>query len=112
MDSFYGEIGDYQAIMGNTGGDNRIEFGTRLGHSIWYESPNWGGFNVNILFSPGQNRASNSDNLAAGESDCTGGNIPGSGGINPVNCSDGSFSNAVSVSTSYSKGPLYLAAAL
>jgi hypothetical protein len=111
MDAFYGKINDYQAIMGNTGGDNRVEFGTRLDHSIWYESPNWGGFNLNVLFSPGQNRAANSDNLAAGESDCTGGNIPGSGGINPVTCSDGSFSDAVSASASYSKGPLYLVAA-
>jgi len=25
--------------MGNTGGDNRVEFGTRLDHSVWYESP-------------------------------------------------------------------------
>ncbi len=111
MDSFYGEVGDYQAIMGNTGGDNRIEFGTRLDHSIWYESPNWRGINVNVLFSPGQNRSSVSDNLAAGESDCTGGNIPGSGGINPVTCSDGAFSNAVSASASYTKGPLYFVAA-
>jgi predicted porin len=111
MDPFYGVVGDYQAIMGNTGGDNRVEFGTRLDHSIWYESPNWGGVNLNVLFSPGQNRAINSDNLAAGESDCTGGNIPGSGGINPITCSDGSFSNAVSANISYSKGPLFLVAA-
>ncbi len=110
MDAFYGMIGDYQAIMGNTGGDNRVEFGTRLDHSIWYESPNWGGVALNALFSPGQNRASNSDNLAAGESDCTGGNIPGSGGIYPVNCSDGSFSNAVSTSLTFTKGPVYVAA--
>ena len=111
MNSFYGMVGDNQAIMGNTGGDNRVEFGTRLDHSIWYETPNWGGFNFVALFSPGQNRASNSDNLAAGESDCTGGNIPGSGGITPITCSDGSFSNAVSASLSYTKGPLYIAAA-
>ena len=111
MNPFYGMIGDYQAIMGNTGGDNRVEFGTRLDHSIWYESPTWGGVNFVALFSPGQNRASNSDNLAAGESDCTGGNIPGSGGIVPVTCSDGSFSNAVSTSLSYSKGPLFMTGA-
>jgi len=111
MNAFYGMVGDYQAIMGNTGGDNRVEFGTRLDHSIWYESPTWGGVNFVALFSPGQNRASNSDNLAAGESDCTGGNVPGSGGIYPVTCSDGSFSNAVSASVSYKKGPLFLTAA-
>jgi len=57
------------------------------------------------LYSPGQNRASNSDNIAAGESDCTGGNVPGSGGlvppISPIACNDGSFSDAVSASISY-----------
>ncbi len=111
MNPFYGMLGDYQVIMGNTGGDNRVEFGTRLDHSIWYESPTWGGVNLNVLYSPGQNRASNSDNLAAGESDCTGGNIPGSGGIIPVTCSDGSFSDAVSASLSYTKRRLFMVAA-
>jgi predicted porin len=111
MNPFYGMVGDYQVIMGNTGGDNRVEFGTRLDHSIWYESPQWGPFNLNVLYSPGQNRASNSDNLAAGESDCTGGNIPGSGGIVPVSCSDGSFSDAISTSLSYTKGRFYAVAA-
>lgn len=111
LNPFYGMVGDNQAIMGNTGGDNRVEFGTRLDHSIWYESPTWGGVNFSVLFSPGQNRASNSDNLAAGESDCTGGNVPGSGGIFPITCSDGSFSNAVSASATYSNGPLFLTAA-
>ena len=116
LNPFYGLVGDYQAIMGNTGGDNRVEFGTRLDHSIWYESPKWnnqdfGNINFAVLFSPGQNRASNSDNLAIGESDCTGGNIPGSGGITPITCSDGSFSNAVSASVSYTKGPVFVSAA-
>jgi predicted porin len=111
MNPFYGMIGDYQVIMANTGGDNRVEFGTRLDHSIWYESPNWAGLVLNALYSPGQNRASNSDNIASGESDCTGGNVPGSGGITPVTCSDGSFSDAVSASLSYTHGPLFLTAA-
>jgi predicted porin len=105
MNPFSGMIGDYQVIMGNTGGDNRVEFGTRLDHSMWYESPNWGGFRFAALYSPGQNRASNSDNIAAGESDCTGGNVPGSGGlvppVSPVACNDGAFSNAISASISY-----------
>jgi predicted porin len=103
MNPFSGMLGDYQVIMGNTGGDNRVEFGTRLDHSIWYESPNWkgnwGSFSFAALFSPGQNRASNSDNLAAGESDCAGGNSPYSGGFGT--CSDGAFSNAYSVSATY-----------
>src|SRR5579863_6093705 len=108
---FFAMIGDYQVIMANTGGDNRVEFGTRLDHSIWYESPNMRGFVFDALVSPGQNRADNNDNIAAGESDCTGGNIPGSGGITPVTCSDGSFGTATSVSLSYSKGALYIAGA-
>jgi predicted porin/outer membrane murein-binding lipoprotein Lpp len=108
---FLAMIGDYQVVMANTGGDNRVEFGTRLDHSIWYQSPNWRGLVIDALVSPGQNRADNSDNIAAGESDCTGGNIPGSGGITPITCSDGSFGLANSASLSYTHGPLYVTAA-
>ena len=35
MKPFSGILGDYAVIMGNTGGDNRVEFGTRLNHAIW-----------------------------------------------------------------------------
>jgi len=108
---FFAMIGDYQVVMANTGGDNRVEFGTRLDHSIWYQSPNWSGFVIDALVSPGQNRADNSDNIAAGESDCTGGNIPGSGGITPLNCSDGSFGTATSASLSYTSGRLFMTGA-
>jgi hypothetical protein len=111
LNPFFAMIGDYQVIMANTGGDNRVEFGTRLDHSIWYQSPNWRGVVIDALVSPGQNRADNNDNIAAGESDCTGGNIPGSGGITPLTCSDGSFGTATSASLSYTKGPLFLSAA-
>ena len=108
---FSGEIGNYNVIMGNTGGDNRVEFGGRLDHSIWYESPTIGGFQWNALFSPGQNRSVINDNIPAGDGNCTGGNDPTSGGDLPVTCSDGSFGNAVSTDLSYTKGPLYLTAA-
>ena len=104
---FAGEIGDMHVIMGNTGGDNRVEFGGRLDHSIWYELPTIGGFQWNVLFSPGQNRSVISDNIAAGESDCTGGNDPTSGGLFPNGCNDGSFGNAYSANLSYTKGPFY-----
>ncbi|HWZ46664.1 MAG TPA: porin, partial [Herbaspirillum sp.] len=57
MNPFAGMLGDYAVIMGNTGGDNRVEFGTRMDHALWYESPNMSGFTVNALVSPGQNRA-------------------------------------------------------
>jgi predicted porin len=108
---FLGQIGDYAVVMGNSGGDNRVEFGTRLDHSICYESPSLAGFQFNLLFSPGQNRADDSSNLAAGASDCAGGNIPGSGGTFPVACNDGAFSNAISTNLSYTNGPFYTTAA-
>jgi predicted porin len=104
---FAGQIGDMRVVMANTGGDNRVEFGTRLSNSVWYESPTIGGFQWNFLFAPGQNRSTISDNIAAGNSDCTGGNDPTSGGNLPVTCSDGSFSNAISTNLSYTNGPFY-----
>src|SRR5215475_12472575 len=118
---FAGQIGDYAVIMGNTGGDNRVEFGTRLSHAVWYESPTVAGFQWNLLFSPGQNRSDTSDNIPAGESDCAGGNIPGSGGTliagsngvgnGTVACNDGAFSDAISTNLSYTNGPFYATAA-
>ena len=112
LNPFSGMIGDYAVIMGNSGGDNRVEFGTRINHAIWYESPKFGGgFQFNVMFAPGQNRADNSDNLASGESDCAGGNDPTSGGNALVTCSDGAFSNAVSTNLSFTNGPFYITAA-
>lgn len=111
LNPFSGTLGDNAAIMGNTGGDSRVEFGARLDHSIWYESPNMNGFAVNLLFSPGQNRSYEDDNIAAGESDCSGGNIPESGADVPVACNDGSYGNAFSGNVSYTHGGLYLTAA-
>ena len=110
MNPFSGMWGDYGVIMGNSGGDNRVEFGTRLTHAIWYESPVWGGFSFAALVSPGQNRADDSSNIPAGEGDCAGGNIPGSGGL-PVACNDGSFGSAYSMSASYRAHDLYVTAA-
>ncbi len=108
---FAGQIGDYSVIVGNSGGDNRVEFGTRLDHSIWYELPTVHGFQFNALFSPGQNRDNASGDIAAGESDCTGGNDPISGGNLPVSCSDGAFSNVFSTNLSYTNGGLYVTGA-
>jgi predicted porin len=104
---FNGQIGDMRVVMGNTGGDNRVEFGTRLEHSIWYESPTIAGFQFNALFSPGQNRSDISDNIPAGSTDCAGGNDPTSGGLFPNGCNDGAFSNAISTNLSYTNGPFY-----
>src|SRR5882762_6817115 len=95
MDPFSATVGDYNSIMGNSGGDNRAEFDTRLSHAIWYESPKMGAFSFNALVAPGQNRASDNSNNASGEPDCTG----GGGGITkfgfPGPCNDGSFGDAL-----------------
>jgi len=106
MDPFSASVGDYNSIMGNTGGDNRAEFDTRLSHAVWYESPKMGAFSFNALFAPGQNRASDNSNNASGEPDCTGGGGGVvTGGLGP--CNDGSFGNAYSVAGVYEAGPLY-----
>jgi predicted porin len=110
MNPFYGTLGDYASIMGNTGGDNRVEFGTRLDHALWFESPTFHGWNFNVLFSPGQNRGYENSVQASGESSCTGGNVPGSGG-NPIACNDGSYGNAYSANIAYTNGPLYFTTA-
>jgi predicted porin len=110
LNPFSGTLGDYGAIMGNTGGDNRVEFGTRLDHALWYESPNFHGWSFNALVSPGQNRGYENSTQAAGESDCTGGNIPGSGG-GPVACNDGSYGTAYSTNIAYRGGPFYFTTA-
>jgi predicted porin len=111
MNPFSGMQGDYGVIMGNTGGDNRVEFGYRLDHSIWYSSPSLRGVQFNALFSPGQDRAGTSDNLPAGEPDCNGGDNPGDGGLAPLGCNDGGFSDVVSGSVSYTREPLYITVA-
>src|SRR5438105_12446191 len=82
--------GDYNSIMGNTGGDNRTEFDARMQHAIWYESPNVQGFRLNALWSPGQNRFEDNFGYAIGENVCAGGNA------GP--CSDGSFGDAYGAS--------------
>jgi predicted porin len=113
MNPFNGMIGDYAVVMGNTGGDNRVEFGTRLDKSIWYESPNWNGVSFAALYSPAQNRSLDNSNIASGETDCAGGNVPGSGALQPA-CNDGSYGTAYSLSLSYDAKqylPLYLTAA-
>ena len=101
MNPFNGELGDYAVIMGNSGGDNRVEFGTRLDHSLWWDSPtSWGPVTLSVLVSPGQNRSSDNSITASGESGCAGGNAPGSGAGAPL-CNDGAFGSAYSVMGSW-----------
>ncbi|HSQ80112.1 MAG TPA: porin [Casimicrobiaceae bacterium] len=110
LNPFSGMLGDYRVILGNTGGDNRVEFGLRAAHAVWYESASWGGASFKAMYSPGQNRDDTSSIVASSEPDCAGGNIPGSGALTPT-CNDGSFSDLYSLSAAYAKGPLYLTAA-
>jgi len=110
MNPFSGMLGDYAVVMGNTGGDNRVEFGTRLEHAIWYESPRMHGFSFDVLASPGQNRTTDNVVQSAGAADCSGGNVPGSGNL-PMNCDDGGFGNAFSVDVKFETEHFYATAA-
>jgi hypothetical protein len=111
MNPFSGMLGDYAVIMGNTGGDNRVEFGTRLDHSIWYESPKFGGvFSFDALISPGANRTYDDVVQSAGSPDCSGGNVPGSGNL-LLNCDDGGFGTAYSADLKFEYGGFYATAA-
>jgi predicted porin len=102
-----GSWGDYESIMGNTGGDLRDEFNGRLDHAVWYESPTVHGWQFNLLFAPSQNRSWESTNIAAGEVECTGGDTPQSGGNSPDACNDGAFGNALSTNLSFTSGGFY-----
>jgi predicted porin len=110
LNPFSGTVGDYSAQVGNTGGDNRVEFGTRFDHAVWYESPKFGALSFSALYAPGQNRSYDNSIQAIGESSCAGGNVPGSGAL-PYGCNDGSFGNAYSMSGAFEAGGLYLSAA-
>jgi len=108
---FSGQLGDYAVVMGNSGGDNRVEFGTRLDHSIWYESPKIAGiFSFDALWSPGQNRTYDNVVQSAGSPDCNGGNLPGSGNL-PLNCDDGGFSDGVSADVKFEYAGIFLVGA-
>ena len=112
MNPFAEMLGDYNVVMGNSGGDNRVEFGTRLEHSIVYESPKFLGnaLSFNVLFSPGQNRSVDNTITSSGSPDCNGGNSPGSGNL-LLNCDDGGFDNAFSADIRFESGPFYATAA-
>jgi len=107
LNPFSGQLGDYAVVMGNSGGDNRVEFGTRQDHSLWFESPKYStGLSFDFLFSPGQNRTYDNVVQSAGSPDCNGGNLPGSGNL-PLNCDDGGFSNSLSAALKYEVGNFY-----
>ena len=124
MDPFSRTLGDYNSIMGNTGGDNRAEFDWRMDHAIWYESPILNGFQFSALISPGQNYAQDNSDYSFGDYfQCngastrgSGSNFPGTGGAVPGNiggngCTDGSYGNAYSAAATYKNGPFTAIAA-
>jgi len=124
MDPFSRTLGDYNSIMGNTGGDNRAEFDWRMDHAIWYESPILNGFQFSALISPGQNYAVDNSDYSFGDTfQCngasargSGSNFPGTGGAVPGNiggngCTDGSYGNAYSAAATYKNGPFTAIAA-
>jgi predicted porin len=124
MDPFTRTLGDYNSIMGNTGGDNRAEFDWRMNHAIWYESPIVSGFQFSALLSPGQNYAQDNSDYSYGDYfQCngastrgSGSNFPGTGGAIPGNiggngCTDGSYGNAYSAAATYKNGPFTAIAA-
>ena len=110
FDPFRNTVGDYNSIMGNTGGDARAEFDARLPHSIWYESPTIGGFQFSALFSPGQNLAQDFSANPLGEFNCSGSTPRSSGSGFPADpfgagiCTDGSFGNAYSAALTFKHG--------
>ncbi len=111
MNPFSGQLGDYAVVMGNSGGDNRVEFGTRLNNSIAYESPKmYGGLSFDVTVAPGQNRTYDAVVQSSGSPDCNGGNIPGSGNL-PANCDDGGFTSAFSLDLKYEQKNFYLVGA-
>jgi predicted porin len=113
LDPFSASVGDYNTIMGNTGGDSRAEFDARLSHSLFYDSPKVAGFSVNALFSPSQklhdNLSGTNNSFPVGEKVCSGA-TPGSSGSTPDSngqCDDGGFHNAYSIAGNYSNGPIF-----
>ena len=110
LNPFAGQLGDNSVVMGNTGGDNRVEFGTRMDHVVLYNSPTWQGVSFDAAYAFGQNPDPYNNLMPLGSPDCTGSNNPGSGNLF-LNCDDGGFNWAFSADVKYETGPLYLTAA-
>jgi predicted porin len=110
LNPFPGLLGNYSVVMGNTGGDNRNEFGTRMDHVIVYDSPNFGGFSFDASYSFGQNPDPYNNITPLGSPDCSGSNNPGSGNLF-LNCDDGGFNYSYGGDLKFETGGLYLVAA-
>ncbi|HEX4151238.1 MAG TPA: porin [Steroidobacteraceae bacterium] len=110
LNPFGSGLGNYAVIMGNTGGDNRVEFGTRGDDVVAYSSPTWAGFSFDAAYQFGQQLDPNSDLTPLGSPDCNGSNNPGSGNLF-LNCDDGGYDRAYSADLKFSMGGLYLVGA-
>jgi predicted porin len=110
LNPFAGMLGNYSTIIGNTGGDNRIEFGTRQDHVIAYFSPSFSGFSFDLSYGFAQNVDPYNTTLPLGSPDCAGGNNPGSGNLF-LNCDDGAWSYTYGGDLKFETGGLYLVAA-
>jgi predicted porin len=103
-------LGNYAVVMGNTGGDNRVEFGTRGDDVVDYTSPTWSGFSFDVAAQFGQQVDPNSNLTPLGSPDCSGSNNPGSGNLF-LNCDDGGYNGAVSAALKFETHGLYLVGA-
>lgn len=118
FDPFSATLGDYNSIMGNTGGDLRAEFDWRASHAVSYESPVWNGFQLSAMLSPGQNSAKDNSNFSFGDFNCPGTASRGSGsgfptgaGLGSGLCNDGSYGNLYSAALTFNNGPFTAIAA-
>ncbi|HEX4389376.1 MAG TPA: porin [Steroidobacteraceae bacterium] len=110
LNPFPGMLGNYSVVIGNTGGDNRIEFGTRMDHVVAYSSPNLGPVSFDLSYSFGQNPDPYNNITPLGSPDCSGANNPGSGNLF-LNCDDGGFNYSYGGDLKFETGGLYLVAA-
>ena len=110
LNPFAGLLGNYSTIIGNTGGDNRIEFGTRQDHVITYLSPSMSGFSFDASYGFSQNVDPYNTTVPLGSTDCAGSNSPGSGNLF-LNCDDGAWSYTYGGDLKFETGGLYLVAA-
>ena len=110
LNPFAGGLGNYSVIMGNTGGDNRVEFGTRADDVVMYNSPTWMGISFDVAYQFGQNIDPNNDLTPLGSPDCAGSNNPGSGNLF-LNCDDGGYDRGYSLDVKFESHGLYLVGA-
>jgi predicted porin len=110
LNPFGSGLGNYAVIMGNTGGDNRVEFGTRSDDVVFYTSPTFAGLTFDAAYAFGQQIDPNSDLTPLGSPDCAGSNNPGSGNLF-LNCDDGGYDRAYSADIKFEMGGLYMVGA-